>query len=129
MAAICTDTFTVTAVITLNCTLTIPDTHKNQRVAGHGTHILIIPFMYMVGTNPDSTHANYGFSIEPTDPSGIWPAGVTVSAVFTPLDPDLSGDATSMKNASVTVTIVVAESVTDRFSFGVSVILNTGVTP
>ncbi len=76
MSSICTDVFTVCVTVNINCTLQIPEAHRKKTITGYGTHIITVPFTYSIGTDPDPSHPNFGFSIEPTAPTGQYPIGV-----------------------------------------------------
>ena len=93
---ICLDVFTISLLLNIECHLEISASDKIKTF-----HVLIgrsydfeINFMYILGTDYDTEHVNFGFSAEyPTgaDPTEVLQNGVSVeNQVFMPAMPDTS---------------------------------------
>ncbi len=152
-ASICADIFTVSVAIRVKCVLTIHENSKQIAVAGFVPRQVTVLFTYFIGTEPDATHTLFGFSMFPAIPDPAtaalqdnpgWPLGIIIENVmFRRNDgsgestPDLSGDPYEAKEALVNFSFRVDKTTyfqgnanrDNRFSFDVTIQLNTGVTP
>ena len=93
---LCQDIFTVSILIHVSCHLEINESDKSKEfVATIGqSYPFTIHFIYILGTDYNISHNNFGFSSEyPTtsDPLNVQTNGVTISSeIWNPPTPDVS---------------------------------------
>lgn len=97
MANICQDTFALNILIHVDCHLQIDEDDKEKDFAAviGRRNPFTVRFTYVLGTDYDATHENFGFSSEypaDADPLGVLMNGVTISEEsWDPADgPDIS---------------------------------------
>ena len=102
---ICQDMFTVSILIHVNCHLEIDADDKQKKfVAIRGrSYPFTIDFMYILGTDYDNTHTNFGFSSEypiNSDPLEVQQNGVAInSELWNPPIPDTTVSPAAMQAA------------------------------
>lgn len=93
---ICQDMFSISLLIHIACHLEIDaDDKKKEFLVEQGrSYTFMVGFVYMVGTDHDTSHADFGFSSDypaSHDPFGVLMNGVTISGeTFSPSVPDVS---------------------------------------
>ena len=94
---ICQDTFTIRLLLFVDCHLTIDAADKEKAfvLTKGGNYPFTVTYTYIVGTDYDVSHANFGFSAEypaASDPKNVLSNGVSISnEAFTPATPDVTG--------------------------------------
>ena len=102
---ICQDMFTVSILIHVNCHLEIDvDDKEKEFVARLGeSYPFTVDFIYVLGTDYDNTHTNFGFSSEypaNSDPLAVQQNGVAINnEEWNPPIPDISMSPAAMQVA------------------------------
>ena len=102
---ICQDMFTVSILIHVNCHLEIDvDDKEKEFVARLGeSYPFTVDFIYVLGTDYDNTHTNFGFSSEypaNSDPLAVQQNGVAINnEEWNPPIPDVSMSPAAMQVA------------------------------
>lgn len=108
---ICQDIFTISILAFVDCHLEIATADKSKEFQAElgGTFPFTVNFIYILGTDYNTSHTNFGFnSSYPTnsDPLGVLTNGVTITnETWNPQTPDVSNAPNAMLSGVYSATL------------------------
>ena len=102
-AKVCQDIFLISILAHVNCDLEINDSDKMKEFSPTvgGSYPFTVNFIYVLGTDYDVAHANFGFDSDyplNADPLMVLQNGVSIgNETWTPQTPDVSNSPTAMQ--------------------------------